>query len=80
MKRVEIIWKDITSDDGWHSQDELDKFINDDIDTVTQVGYLLEEDENQVVLIDSHFLGKDLFGGIHKIPKGCIIEMTELRV
>lgn len=78
MKRVEVIWRDITSDDGWHTPDEADKFISDDEGVVCHIGYLYEEDENQLVLIDSYFKNKDLFGGIHKIPKGCIVSITEI--
>jgi hypothetical protein len=77
MKIVEITWRDITSDDGWHGVDRLDELIHDD-DTVRQVGYLYEEDEEQVILLDSYFQHKELFGGIHKIPRGCIIEIKEL--
>lgn len=78
MKKVEIKWKDITSHDEWHTADEVDKFVNDDEGIVSQLGYIYEEDENQIVLLDAYFVNKDLFGTIHKIPKGCVISVTEL--
>lgn len=78
MKKVEVIWRDIVSDDGWHSQNKVDKFTTAENDTVTMIAYLYEEDENQVVLVDSYFKDRDLYGTIHKIPKGCIISVTDL--
>lgn len=77
MKRVEVRWIDIISSDGWHDQNKLDKFITQH-NPVRQIGYLYEEDENQIVLLDSYFEDKSTYGGIHTIPKGCIIEMKEI--
>jgi hypothetical protein len=77
MKRVEIIWVDIVSYEGWKDMDELDRFITNH-NPVVQIGYLYEEDENQIVLLDSYFQEKDTFGGIHIIPRGCILSITEL--
>lgn len=78
MKKVLVTWKDITSDDGWHDADSIDKFVSDEENIALQIGFLYEEDENQIVLLDSYFLNKDLFGTIHKIPRGCVISVTEL--
>ena len=78
MKRVEVTWKDITSDgDGWHSMDEIDKFLSEN-NIVKTLGYIYEEDEDQVVILDSYFIHKELLGGIHRIPKGCILDIKEL--
>jgi hypothetical protein len=77
MKPVLVIWKDIVSDDGWHTADQLDDFAESD-NTVRQLGYLYEEDENQVILMDSYFEKKDLYGGVHKIPRGCIVSIEYL--
>jgi hypothetical protein len=79
MKKVEIVWIDIVSADGWKDQNKLDKFItNSRHNRVCQIGYLYEEDEDQVVLLDSYFIEKDTYGGIHVIPRGCIVSITEL--
>lgn len=73
MKIALVIWTDITSKSGWHTQSQLDKFTTDDIENeVQQVGFVLEEDENQIVLLDSYFTSKETFGSATKIPKGCI--------
>ena len=78
MKKVLVKWNDITHDSGWHDMDEVDKFINDDDNIVYQIGFLYESDEDQIVLLDSYFEKKELFGTIHKIPKGCILDIREL--
>lgn len=78
MKIVEVIWRDILSSDGWHTQNKLDKFISNSNDEVTQLGYLYEEDDKEVVLISNYFKDKSLFGTIHRIPKGCIVEIKYL--
>ena len=79
MKKVEIIWRDITAISGWNSQAKIDKFVSDDKENlVVQIGYLYEEDENQIVLVDSCFQGYGLYGTVHKIPRGCVIKVTDL--
>jgi len=79
MKIVQVTWIDIVSDDGWHSQNKIDNFIHNKIhNLVYQVGYLYEEDEDQVVLLNSYFPDKKVFGDITKIPRGCISNIKEL--
>jgi len=76
---VLVRWKDITVSTGWIDIESLDRFVMDeDEGIVTQVGFLYEEDENQIVLLNSYFHGKDLLGDVTKIPRGCIIEMRKL--
>jgi len=76
-KPVLVKWRDITCKSGWHEQEEIDQFVmNDDEAIVHQVGFLYEQDETQICLLNSYFTGKDLLGDITKIPKGCIIEIT----
>jgi hypothetical protein len=78
MKRVEVTWIDIRSDDGWRTLNKLEKFITGD-NTVKQIGFLHEEDEEQIVLLDSYFEDGTLFGGVHTIPRGCIKSIIELK-
>jgi hypothetical protein len=80
VKLVLVKWKDITSHDGWHKLSALEQFITDDDGTlVNQIGFLYEQDENQIVLVDSYFEDLSLYGGIHKIPRGCIVSISELK-
>jgi len=78
MKKVEIIWRDILSQNEWVSQEDLDNFITKSHDEVYQIGYLYEEDDEQLVLITNYFKGKDLYGTVHRIPRGCIVEIKYL--
>ncbi len=76
---VLIVWKDITTKSGWVTQDEVDEFIMDENEnTVYQVGFLYEEDDNQVCLLNSFFEEQDLLGDVTKIPKQCITKITKL--
>jgi hypothetical protein len=77
MKRVEVTWIDIRSDDGWRTLNKLEKFITGN-NRVKQLGYLYEESEEQIVLLDSYFEDNELYGGVHTIPKGCIVEIKYL--
>lgn len=78
MKIVEVIWVDIEATVGWVTFDEADEFISNAKNrTVTHVGYLLEEDEREVVMIDSYTA--DGYGTINVIPKGCIEKMTTIK-
>jgi len=77
---VLVRWRDITVSTGWIDQDSLDRFVMDEDEAiVTQTGFLYEEDEQQIVLLNSYFHGKDLLGDVTKIPKGCVIEMIKLK-
>jgi hypothetical protein len=79
MKRVEVVWIDIQMKGGWHTMSQLDKFIsNTQQRTVTHVGYVYEENENELVLLDAYFLDRSQFGTIHTIPKGCIQSIKEI--
>lgn len=81
MKKVLVTWVDIGSQSGWHTQNKLDNFVADDKSyTVTQLGFLYEEDDDHIVLLDSYFPNMELFGAPTKIPKGCIVSIQELRL
>ena len=77
---VLVKWRDITTSGlGWVDQNEVDLFVTDSDECIVyQVGFLYEQDENQIVLIDSYFHGKSLWGNVTKIPMGCVIEIVRL--
>ena len=80
MTATIIEWKDITSSDGWHTLNALEKFITDEKNGVCKmIGFVYEEDEKQLVLVDSTITvsGQKQFGTIHIIPKGCIISRKD---
>lgn len=73
---VIIKWKDITTRNGWNDQDELDDFVMDEKENICyQCGFLYEEDDNQIVLLNSYFENKDLLGDATKIPKAVVLDI-----
>jgi hypothetical protein len=79
MKPVLIVWKDIVYKAGWNTQKEFDEWVTKTKHhIVNQVGFIIEDDEDQLVIVDSYFEDKSAYGTIHKIPKGCIISITVL--
>jgi len=83
LKTVLIKWVDICEVSGWRTLDELDEFIsNNKSRVVHQVGFLYEEDESQVTILNSYFPDDDennTFGSCTVIPRGCILEMFEIK-
>ena len=84
MKIVEITWCDIEElSGGWHDLDAMEKFIVEAKSrTIKQVAYLYEEDENQIVVVDSYDQEdgeKVYYGTINVIPRGCIMSIVELK-
>jgi hypothetical protein len=78
-KPVLVKWYDISTSSGWKEQEEIDTFVMDEKENlVFQVGFLYEEDERQICLLNSYFTGRDLLGDITKIPKGCVIDIIDL--
>jgi hypothetical protein len=81
MRPVLIEWKDIVYDAGWHTQKQFDDWVtNGKHQVVKQLGFLLEDEDNQLVIVDSYFEDRSAYGTIHKIPKGCVVSMTDLRI
>lgn len=77
MKAVLVIWKDISqSDSSWRTQNELDKFITKEDNVVRQLGFVVEDDDDQLVIVDSYFTDKSNYGSATKIPKGCIVSVV----
>lgn len=79
LKIVSLKWIDIAeSSSNWRTLEELEEFITDTKSKIChQVGLLFEEDENQIVLLNSYFPDDDLYGTATILPKGCIIERKD---
>lgn len=76
---VYVVWRDISVKTGWCEQDDIDSFVSDDTENIVyQCGFLYEEDENQICVLNSFFENKDLLGDLCKIPKGCVIKIVKL--
>lgn len=73
---VVVTWRDITTLNGWVDPDHIDSFVMDDQENIVhQAGFLYEEDENQIILFNSYFVGKEILGDVTKIPKAVIIDL-----
>jgi hypothetical protein len=80
MKRVEIIWRDISFKQvGWLHKNDVDDFCAKvKEDEVHQLGYLYKETKTMIFIVDSYFPHDTTYGSVHKIPKGCIISMKNI--
>ena len=78
---VIVKWRDITTSGlGWVEQEDADLFITDSEENIVyQCGFIYEQDEHQLVLVDSYFNGKSLWGNITKIPMGCVLEIKKVK-
>ena len=71
LRLVYVKWRDITATAGWEPASEVDPI------EVLSVGWL-ESDDGETVKIGST-LGEDgLPYGITALPKGCILEITDV--
>lgn len=77
MPLVYLEWEDACSQTGWHTKEELEKFIKQNNAIVNQVGWIYKDDKTYIVLISR--LGQEIYdsiddeaagyGHIQKIPK-----------
>jgi len=78
---VLVTWVDIVaSDGGWR---DLQKALEWNTDTVQQIGFLLRQDPNQLVLTDSYFVNQDsteqVVGYVVAIPTKVVLSIKDLR-
>ena len=76
LKMVKVEWLDAMSDDNtWQELEELAKQI---LRPVTCVGWILAENEDNIILISSFDEESQCGGGGCIIPKNCITKLTKL--
>ncbi len=75
-----IVWEDISAcDQTWASEADLHTWLSDSSDAhVEQVGFVVAEDERNLIICDSYIESMGLFGNTNKIPKSVIISRTSL--
>ena len=77
MKMVRVDWLDAMSDDNtWQELDDLSKQT---LKPVTCVGWMLAENEDNIILISSYDEDAQMGGGGCTIPKSCVKKITHLR-
>jgi len=77
MKVVKIEWYDAwSSDSGWHTEDELKEVLKTEA-VVTQIGEIIYETNNYIILVDSK-VGNTDYGTVHGIPRNWIKSIKSL--
>ena len=77
LKMVRVDWLDAMSDDNtWQDLNDLSKQT---LKPVTCVGWILAENEDNIILISSYDEDAQMGGGGCTIPKSCVKKMTHLR-
>ena len=67
---VLVKWVDIkATDGGWRTPDEMLEWSVTQQDTVTQIGFIVHEDNTKLILTDAYFKNEDLIGYCVSIPK-----------
>lgn len=78
-KLVLIEWEDIyTTSSEWRTEDDAIIEIDSTESVVRQVGFLLTEDGDYVVLTCSYIPGLDLVGTTIRIPRAVVKYMKEI--
>ena len=77
LKMVKVEWLDAMSDDNtWQELEELAKQI---LRPVTCVGWILAENEDNIILISSFDEDSQCGGGGTVIPTNCVQKITKVR-
>lgn len=78
-KLIYCTWEDICStDSSWRSTEDALEWSDAAQSIVRQVGFLVDQDENYLVLCCSYLPELDLIGTTIRIPKSTIKEIREL--
>lgn len=83
-KLLYVEWIDAysTCDNSWHSDEQVDAWLND-IGIHKDVGYVVRQNKRYIVLALYSVDASDEIGGYHRelaIPKKCIVYQEELHV
>ncbi len=64
-----VVWEDVVaSDQNWRTEDDGIDWSDNESGLVNQVGYLLDQDEKYILLVDSFFPESDTIGALTRIP------------
>ena len=77
LKMVRVDWLDAMSDDN--SWQELDELAKQSLKPVTCVGWILAENEDNIILISSFDEDAQMGGCGCTIPKSCVKKITQLK-
>lgn len=80
-KKYLVQWVDICSSGSeWRSVEDALDWSGGETSIVFQLGFLLDEDENFLTLVDSILLHESdpLVGTVTRIPVGAVLKKTEI--
>jgi len=78
---VYCLWEDIIStDSAWRETDDGISWVDDEKSLVRQCGYLLDKNDEYLVLVDSYFPNSSTIGAVTRIPMSVVREMKTISV
>jgi len=75
MNLVKVDWIDSETHMGWESAAEF----MDKLNTVTTVGYLVYENEEQITIASSYDPEAEHYNSVIRIPKVCVTNREEIK-
>lgn len=75
-----FIWEDISvCDETWANDDDITRWFEDSGNAlVEQVGFVVYEDNDNVVICESFIEAMELYGNVTKVPKSVIRKRIKL--
>lgn len=73
---VWVIWDDAESDSSWSEEPTAPLGPTH----ATTMGFLVRDEKDYILVADSYFKDSKIISGTTKIPRGMIVEMTELTI
>ena len=74
-KLVAVTWRDSTSYNGWRAPSSVEELK---CSQQVSVGWLLFKDKETIKIALS--LGEDIAGDVFLIPRGCVLDIVEVKV
>jgi len=81
LRLVYIVWCDavtITSSIAWNSLEECKEMGADQSWETIEVGFILEETDEYMIIANKRCIHSEVFGGVFKIPKTWIRKIIDL--
>lgn len=78
---VLCLWEDIISGDAsWKEVDDAIQWVDDEKSLVRQCGYLIDKNDEYLVIVDSYFPGSTTVGTVTRIPMVVVRELKTIPV
>jgi len=72
---VLIVWRDAFSDEGWL---DIGDARNEKLRICQSIGFLFQEDDDKIALIQTEVTNKKAIGGLLEIPRESIISQVTI--